>query len=149
MPSKTDNFEQTKQLVDKIAILRGRDDNFGVVTKGFTKLDWGTFKHLEGELNIGVSSKKMKRNRTERKEKIWKYLQAYWLTNADKAYDMVKQLNAIKDGKLDITALVEDGMFEENIIFIVALYAEMLWDCDKALPEMINEVALRSYIEFA
>lgn len=149
LPSKTDNFEQTKQLVDKISILRGRDDNFGVVTKGFTKLDWGTFKHLEGELNIGVSSKKMKRNRTERKEKIWKYLQAYWLTNADKAYDMVKQLNAIKDGKLDITALVEDGMFEENIIFIVALYAEMLWDCDKALPEMINEVALRSYIEFA
>ncbi len=149
LPSNIEGFHQTKQLVGEISSLRGADDLFGVVTKGFTKLDWGTFKHIEGEVNIGVSSKLMKEDRINRKKKSWKYLQAYWLTNADKAYEMVKALYEYKGGGLDVTALVEDGMFEENIMFIVALYSEMLWDVSRDLKEMINEVALRGYVDFA
>ena len=52
-------------------------------------------------------------------------------------------------GDLYITALVEDGMFEESIMYPVALYAEMLWDTDCDIREMISSVALRSYVEFA
>ena len=48
-----------------------------------------------------------------------------------------------------ITALVEDGMFEENIMYPVALYSEMLWDCGADIKTMMSEVALRNYVTFA
>ena len=91
----------------------------------------------------------MKTNRVFRKRKIWKYLQAYWLTNSDKVYEMIKTMASAKNGDLVVTALVEDGMFEENIMFPVALYSEMLWDNKTELNQMINEVALRDYVDFA
>ena len=54
-----------------------------------------------------------------------------------------------KNGDLYITALVEDGMFEENVMYPVALYSQMLWDCNEDLQTMMSEVALRSYVTFA
>ena len=54
-----------------------------------------------------------------------------------------------KGGDLYITPLVEDGMFEENIMFVVALFSEMMWDTKTPTSEMISEVALRSYVDFA
>lgn len=149
IPADVKNFDQTVDFVDKIAVLRGEDDHFGVVTKGFTKLLWPEFEHLTGPVNIGTASEYMKRDRIIRKSRVWKYLQAYWLTNADKAYEMVQAMAARKDGDLDITALVEDGMFEENIMYPVALYSEMLWDCGADIKTMMSEVALRNYVTFA
>ena len=58
-------------------------------------------------------------------------------------------MNKKSVGNLLITALVEDGMFEENLMFPVALYSEMLWDCNSDFKEMITEVALRDYVTFA
>jgi hypothetical protein len=52
-------------------------------------------------------------------------------------------------GEATITALIEDGMFEENIYFPAALFSEMLWNADGDIKSMINEVALRSYVDFA
>ena len=69
--------------------------------------------------------------------------------DGDVAYDMIKQMRNSMDGDLYITALVEDGMFEENIMYPVALYSEMLWDTDGDLGELQSSVALRSYVEFA
>ena len=149
LPSNIKDFDKAKELTEKIAVLRGNDDLFGIVAKGFTKLDWGSFEHLDGPVFIGTSSDFMKENRIVRKSKIWKYLQAYWLTNADKAFEITRTIASIKNRKADITALVEDGMFEENIMFPIALYSEMLWDCKSELAEIINEVALRNYITFA
>ena len=54
-----------------------------------------------------------------------------------------------KSGELMLTALVEDGMFEENIMYPVALYAEMLWNCEAELGTLMSEVALRGYVDFA
>lgn len=149
IPFDVENFNKTVEFVNKIAVLRGKNDSFGVVTKGLTKLDWFAFEHLEGSNFVGVSSKRMKRNRIERKSKMWKYFQAYWLANADKAFEAVKSLAEVKNGDLYITPLVEDGMFEENIMYPVAVFSEMLWDCSTPLKEMISEVALRDYVDFA
>ena len=52
-------------------------------------------------------------------------------------------------GDLYITALVEDGMFEDSIMYPVALYSEMLWNTDANLKELQSNVALRSYVEFS
>ncbi|MBQ8893527.1 MAG: hypothetical protein IJ043_03865 [Clostridia bacterium] len=149
IPHDLDSFEETKAFAEKIATLRGTDDRFGVVTKGLTKLDWSRFEHLDGPAAMGTGSKSWKADRIVRKSKIWRYLQAYWLTNADKVLEMIKAMAEAKQGDLLITALVEDGMFEENIMFPVALYSEMLWDCNADLPQLINQVALREYVTFA
>ena len=39
--------------------------------------------------------------------------------------------------------------YEENILYPVALYAQMLWNWDEDLSQMMNDVALRSYVDFA
>lgn len=149
IPKDVEDFEKTKSFVRTAARLRGADDRFGVVTKGLVKLDWSQFEHLEGAHYLGVSSKFVKENRAERKKRIWRYIQAYWLTYADKAYEIVKEIYCLKNGDVCISALVEDGMFEENIMYPVALYSEMLWDCSADLKKMMSEVALRNYISFA
>ena len=149
MPCDVDNFEETKALTERIAHLRGENDRFGVVTKGLTKLDWYAFEHPDFPLNIGVSTRELKDDRILRKKKIWRYLEAYWLVNADKALEMVALMNRLKKGDLVVSALVEDGMFEENILYPVALFAEMLWDTDADIRELMSKVALRSDVSFA
>ncbi len=144
-----DGFEEAKSFVKEIALLRGNADKFGVVTKGFTGLDWDKFVHADSSVLIGKGSDSFKKNRITRKNKLWKMVQAYWLTHSDKAYEMIKLMADTKDGDLLITALVEDGVFEENIFFHVALYSEMLWDTNSEYKELVNEVALRDYITFA
>ena len=54
-----------------------------------------------------------------------------------------------KRGDLCVFALVEDGMFEENIMYPIALYSEMLWNCHSDLGQLEREVALRGYVSFA
>ena len=61
----------------------------------------------------------------------------------------VREMSRLKEGDLLLAALVEDGMFEEQVMFPVALYAEMLWDCRTDVRTMIPEVAMRSYVVFA
>lgn len=149
LPNDIADFDGTMAFVEKITALRGADERFGAVTKGFTKLDWGHFSHIEEPVWLGVSSKRMKRDRVERKSKVWKYIQAYWLSHAGWAQKMVRAMVSCKQGDLYITPLVEDGMLEENIMYPVALYAEMLWDPTTPLDRLLSEVALRDYATFA
>ena len=149
IPSDVNDFEDTKKFVQKIALLRGDTERFGVVTKGLVKLDWSQFEHQTASHCLGVSSELVKQNRIERKKRIWRYIQAEWFVHADKAYEMVKEMYRLKSGDLSIFALVEAGMFEENIMYPVALYSEMLWDCHKNIDTLIRNVALRSYVSFA
>ncbi len=147
-PKETNNYEKTKEFTKEIANLR-ENEKFGVVTKGIVKLDWKTFEHIPGPVYINKCSKPLAHNRIDRKNKMWRYVQAYWMTNADKALDMVKTMCDETNGNLYITALVEDGMFEENIMFPVALFSEIMWDCNADVKKLTSDVALRSYVEFA
>ncbi len=142
-------FEEGKTFVKEIAILRGNADKFGVVTKCSSALDWNAFKHADNSVLIGKGSKSFKNNRIVRKSKLWKMVQAFWLNHADKALEMIKLMADTKDGDLLVTSLVEDGVFEENIFFHVALYSEMLWDTNSDYNALVNQVALRDYITFA
>lgn len=149
IPKEVADFEDTMDFVEKIAVLRGEDDLFGVVTKGLTKLDWESFEHQGGPQNIGVSRRAFKGGRIEKKRRIWRYLQAYWLVNSDKAKEAVHRMRLLKGGELLVCALVEDGVFEENISYPVALFSEILWNADADIRQLMSSVALRSYITFA
>jgi len=143
-----ERFDQTREFVREIAGLRGENERFGVVTKAFTKLDWMAFEHQRGAYFMGVSSEAIQTNRVVRKYEIWKYLQAYWLTYADKAYEIIQTMKEVTGGDMYCTALVEDGMFEKELMYIVALYGEMIWNTDGDIREMITEVALRRDVKF-
>ena len=142
-------YEETQDFVRKISILRGENDKFGVVTKGFTGLDWSAFVHADSSVIIGRGSKSFISNRVTRKSKIWRMVQAYWLSHAAEAQGMVKTLAEANHGDLVLCTLVEDGVFEENVMYPVALYAEMMWNPDEDISRMINDVALRGYVDFA
>ncbi len=111
-------------------------------------LDWSNFEHQKGPFVLGKASSKFIQNRLNEKSKIWRYLQAYWLRNAKYMLSIVKQTVDKRGGDITIEALVEDGMFEEKIFYPVALYAEMLWDCNENMDDIISETALNPYIEF-
>ena len=149
IPQELANFDETKALAEKIATLRGADDKFGAVTKAFTTLDWSRFVHVDGPVYIGTSSERIQADRTLRKARDWRYFQAYWMRNGAKALEMVKTMADAKNGDLVITALVEDGMFEKNVMYPVALYSEMLWDCDENFEDLLSAVALRNDVIFA
>lgn len=145
---RIDRFDEVKQFVCDIAQLRGEEERFGVVTKAFTKLAWDEFEHQRGRYFMGVSSEAVQKNRSVRKHKTWKYVQAYWLTMADKAYEMIRAMKETTRGDMYCTALVEDGMFECELPYIVALYAEMLWDTENDAKTLMTEVALRDDVVF-
>ena len=149
LPNDVQDFDKTADLVRKITVLRGENDRFGAVTKGLVKLDWLSFKHSEGAHVIGVSTKRMKHERIDIKAPIWKYIQANWIAYADKAYEMVRIMRDCKREDLCIYALVEDGVFGENIMWPVALYAEILWNCDAPLREIMTTTAMKHDTVFA
>lgn len=148
-PCNIKDFDNTVDFVKTVATLRGEGERFGAVTKGLVKLDWSRFEYADGPYAIGVASKAMKADRVRAKAKVWKYIQAYWLSYADKAQEMVRVMAEAKKGDLYVTPLIEDGMFEENIMFPAALMCELLWDPNTDIKELMPQVALRSYIDFA
>lgn len=149
MPHKVDDFDKTMQLTEKITILRGENDCFGVVTKGICARHWGEFKHCDGQVCIGVSSKKFRRNREIKKADIWKYVQSGWLSYSEYAARAIKLMADQKNGELYITGLIEDGMFEESVMMPAAIYSELLWSPEQNINQLINETSRRSYVEFA
>ena len=55
-----------------------------------------------------------------------------------------------KNGKdVILQALVEDGMFENEIVFPVALYADLLWNPNRDIDEIIEYVAKYPCVKFA
>lgn len=148
LPHQTENFDETCDFVREICHLRGEGERFGAVTKGMVNLDWTAFEHPKGPYCIGIGSKSWHHDRTERKRRVWRYIQAYWMAHADYARRMVKVMAEETGGDTHITALVEDGMFERQIMFPAALYAEILWDPGDS-QKLLSETALRNYVEFA
>ena len=146
--SNIKDYSRTMDFISSITTLR-EQEKFGAVTKGFVCLDWSDFEHLPGSFYIGSCSKATSSGLVSRKNKYWRYSQAYWLANAGVAYNVIREMADKTCGDLYITALVEDGMFEESIMYPVALYSEMLWNTDSSPSELQSGVALRNYVEFA
>ena len=144
-----ENFDETLEFTKKITKLRGEDEKFGAVTKSFVKLDWFSFIHQKGRFVLGVSSPSMHENRIARKRAMWRTVQASWLKNAEKARETISLIRNQTSGNTCITALIEDGMFEKQIFHSVALMSEILWNPDLDTDTLSEQIALRSYIDFA
>lgn len=143
-----DNYETTLELVKETATLRGEDDNYGVVPKSLTFLDWSTFVHPKGAQNIGVSTEYVRENRIIRKRRAWRKSVAGWLKNGELAQRAIAELCKIKGGSFSVNALLEDGMFEEQIMYPIALLSEILWNPFGDYGALVSDVTLRDYVSF-
>ena len=61
----------------------------------------------------------------------------------------MRLMRTLKGGDLQVTALLEDGMFEREIMYPAALCAEFYWDGESSCEEIMNRVALRDDVTFA
>ncbi len=142
LPNNIDGFDETMELTDKIRDLR--DAEFGVVLKGFTYLDWFRFEHQTGEFILGRNNAEFIKNRAEGMKQVWKWIQGYWIQNADKVQETMRHFN----DKTMVTALLEDGCFENGIPYPAAIFGELMWDCERPLNEILGEAALREDVVF-
>ena len=97
---------------------------------------------------MGCHSRPFIRRRAEEKRELWRYVEGYWLKNASHASHMLRAMADIRRDIL-ITGLLEDALFEENIWFPAALFAEMLWDPRSPAEELLVRVAMRPDVEKA
>ena len=133
------DLEKTKEFVEKIAVLRGKDDKFGAVLKGMLALDWGQFNHQLPGLIMGERSERFIRHMVEDKSRNWKTRQSYWIRHVENLRQVVLSLTKDKD-YVNVQELVEKGMFEAVIALPVAIYAETLWDPQRAGMETVLQV---------
>lgn len=131
-----DGFEETVALTRKIQNLR--EGAFGVVLKGVTCLDWFCFEHQKGEFVLGKTEPGVMRRKLEDKREMLKHVQAYWIRNAKYAHEMMKEFSE----ETMVTVLAEDCVFEECINYPVALYAQMMWDDNRSIQDIMTETAM-------
>ena len=138
---RVENFEETLALTEKTLILRGNDEKWGAVLKGMLKLDWRKFEHFSAPYILGERTNRYIKQRQLNKDRIWKLQQAGWLKNADYLRRIIELVEKYGKNTAVVQALVEDAMFENQITFPVALYAEMLWTPGRDTAEMIEQVS--------
>lgn len=113
-PFDVKDYDETYALAERVINLRGDNERCGFITKGMTKLDWSAFVHATEPLVIGVSSREFIEKRQLEKNTLWDKLTVGWRQNlsyAEKMFDLFKSSNNV----ISVQALIEDGMFENEI----------------------------------
>jgi len=140
-PRINDKFEETIEYTDRISELRREKEDFGAVLKGFTVLNWTRFEHQKGIFILGESSPHFVKKKKAEKEFYWKFCQPYWNQNIDKLQEFVKQIDNKDIKRKTVTALVEDGAWEAETWYPVALLAEVLWNPYADSSELITRIS--------
>ncbi|MBR5388023.1 MAG: hypothetical protein IK147_00995 [Clostridia bacterium] len=142
------DLKETMDFTAKIAQLRSEEDNFGLVMKEMTFLDWTLFTHPDKNLILGENSKNFIEERLIQKRKLWKFSQTNWIANLDYMQKIVKNIVDTRKNN-NIEAVIEDGIFEKEIPLSAALYAETLWNCEKDSKETFMQVSQYPCVKFA
>lgn len=130
--------EKMLSLTKQIAKLR-EGAPYGVVLKSQMCLDWTRFEHQKGPFLIGCSERYARKLKLDSVRAHWHDVQSYWIKNIGQYQRTLKCL-----GQASVYALVEDSMFEEGCFYPVALYAQMLWNPEECIEDVLQEVAQRS-----
>ncbi len=148
-PNDTKNQAATQEFNQKICALRGKDEPCGMVFKGMVTLDWMGFAYQTGSYVLGECGREFIAERTAKKQRLWKYLQSYWIQNADFVRQNFAQIQKLTKGSAVMQLLVEDGCFEEQIFYPVAIAAEMLWNTDATANQILGQTARFPNVKFA
>ena len=104
---------------------------------------------MKGSQRIGCASQAHMDSLMAEKKRIWRYVQSHWLVNAGACREVIAEYAKATNGQAALCGLVEDSLFEMKIWFPVALFAEMMWNCEKPVSELVTETAQRAGVEFA
>lgn len=120
----TRNFSETLDLARRVCRLRGDDEKCGFITKGMTQLDWSAFTHAGGPLVIGESDREFISRRQTEKNGLWAQVEKGWRENisyAEKMFDLFRETESV----VSVQALIEDGMFENEIKEPAVIFADL------------------------
>ena len=145
---RSEDFIETFNFTEKIAQLRSQNDNFGLVLKEMTFLDWSQFEHIEKNFILGEISENFMRERLTEKRKIWRFSQVNWIENLKYLQKTIKRVVELRKDN-NVQAVIEDGLFEKEISLPAALYAETLWDCERESEEILKTVSQFPCVKFA
>ncbi len=136
------DYEATLAFTNEICRLRGEAEDFGVVWKGMSMLDWPGFEHQKGAFILGESKEELIKDKTREKEFIWKYTQAYWTKHLRYALEMAKSIKESGVRQTSAAMLVEDGLWEGRQWGPVAMFAEAAWNADANAEDIIEKLML-------
>ena len=139
MPEHQPDPEGTMAFTRRFLALRPGTVS-GTDMKGQICLNWNKFRHQTGPFALGCASRETIDARRAEVARIWHVIQAEWMVYGEKCREMIAEW---AKNECELYALVEDGLFEEAIPLPTALFAEMLWDCDRPFPELLMETAQR------
>ena len=137
-PRNQENFAAAKDYTAGLLALRGEKEDYGAVLKGFTVLNWERFEHQKGPFVMGEADPVFIRQRTEEKAYLWKFALPYWQENAGRLQEYLRLVADAPIARRTVTALVEDGLWEAASWYPAVLLAELLWDWDRDLKELIT-----------
>lgn len=120
------NPEGTIAYSKKIASFRVNRP-FGMVAKGWTKLDWPNFKGHDSYI-IGEYSGNYVREKRRARDIMWNQVNTVWCKHYPLAARFYKELLPLCESGMIVQALIEDGVFEESIEISAALFGVTVWD---------------------
>ena len=94
---------------------------------------------------MGVWNERSVESRRDGQRKFWRRVNALWLKNGHLARSAVLRLYS--GGANTAEALVEDGLLEEVIPLAVAVMAELMWDPECEMEDIVYRAAIRPDVE--
>lgn len=138
----TSDFEGVLAYSKKIAAFRPGTD-FAIVPKGWTCIRWLADFENHGSFILGEQAPLHARERLLLKQNDWDEINIHWFKNYPLAARFYREILEVNPA-MTVSALVEDGLFEEKIQPSVALLGEMLWNPRQSDAEIL-ERAMRPY----
>jgi hypothetical protein len=130
------SLDETVAYTRRLTGLRGRKAEAGLVLKGMTSLYWRVFEHPLGPFVMGRADRDFIRRRAAEVAPRWKQVEVGWRRHLGAVCRTVRAALSGRPGRLTVTGLVEDGMWEERMWLPPCLLAEVLWD-PRERPESI------------
>ena len=138
-PRKSDDAA-TLDYTRRLLSLRGERERFGAVFKGYTVLNWPTIEHQRSAFPMGVMPEPYKKARAGEKEFYWRFVAPYWIRKAPFLQTILQTIARAPVADRLVTALVEDGLWEESSHTSAAILAELMWDPDADLDAVLDAV---------
>lgn len=136
-PEYIENFDDTVKFTKTALALRGQDEKCGFIIKGMTTLDWSKFQYHTSAYKIGCAESDFIKTRQSEKNKKWETLTKGWIENLEYARKIIEVI-ADAQNEASVFALVEDGMFENEIKLPSALFTELLNDPDRCTEDIVS-----------
>jgi hypothetical protein len=126
-PSLFDTAEHTLAYSKKLAVFRPGTE-FALVPKGWINLRWPEDFEHHGPFILGERDRSFIRRRLAERQAYWDNANTRWLRSNALAAKFYREILDCRPPKMTVTALVEDGLFEEVIQPSAALFAETVWN---------------------